>query len=216
MENKKNNTQRLTVSGIMIALGTLLSFLAVYRLPYGGSITVFSMVPVMLVAFIYGVRWGLLCGAVFGALQALLGATTSAAFADQRWWGVFLILLLDYIVAFSVLGLAGIFKKNGKNTAVSFALGCAAAGFLRLCAHFVSGVILFGGWAEWYFTQDGFPAFGAKILERTSGLGLSAIYSLIYNASYMIPEIILTVFAAVILINVKPIRNIAFENTNKI
>jgi thiamine transporter len=212
----KNNTQRLTVSGIMIALGTLLSFLAVYRLPYGGSITVFSMVPIMLIGYIYGARWGILSGAVFGGLQALLGATMSAAFAGQKLWGVLLILFLDYIVAFSVLGLAGIFKKNSKKAASSFALGCLIAGLLRLIAHFVSGVILFGGWAEWYFTQEGFPSFGAKILERTSGLELSAIYSLIYNASYMIPETLLTVFAAVILINVKPIKKIAFENTNKV
>lgn len=211
----KNNTQRLTVSGIMIALGTVLSLLAIFRLPYGGSITVFSMVPIMLLGYIYGVRWGVLCGAVFGALQALLGATMSSAFAGQKLCGVTLILFLDYIVAFSVLGFAGILKKTGKNAVSTFALGCLLAASLRLVAHFTSGVILFGGWAEWYFTQEGFPAFGAKILEHYSGLELSAIYSFIYNASYMIPEIILSVFAAVILMNVKPIRRIAFENNNK-
>ena len=212
----KNNTQRLTVSGIMLALGTVLSLLTIFRLPYGGSITIFSMVPVMLLSYIYGVRWGILCGAVFGALQALLGATMSSAFAGQKLWGVLLILFFDYIVAFSVLGLAGILKKTSKNAASTFAFGCLLAASLRLAAHFVSGVILFGGWAEWYFTQEGFPSFGAKILESYSGLELSAIYSFIYNASYMIPETALTVFAAVILMKVKPIRRIAFENANKL
>lgn len=212
----KNNTQRLTMSGIMIALGTMLSFLALYRLPFGGSITAFSMVPVLLLAFIYGTKWGLLCGGVFGALQALLGATTSGAFLGQKLWGVLAILFLDYIAAFALLGLAGIFKQKIKSARLAMALGVVCAGFARLFAHFVSGVLVFGMWAEWYFTQENYYAFGVKILETYSGWALSAIYSLIYNASYMVPEIALSVFAAVLLIHVKPIRNIAFENGKKL
>lgn len=204
-------TQRLTLSGIMIGMGTVLSLVKVFELPYGGSVTLFSMVPVIFLGFVYGPKWGLLCGAVFGALQGLLGATMSSAFAGQQWWGVALILLLDYLFAFSSLGLSGIFRRLIRNPAASFAAGTLAASLMRLACHFVSGVILFGGYAEWYFTQEGFPAFGARILEKYSGIGLSAIYSLIYNASYMLPETALAVFAAVVLASVKPVREKLFQ-----
>ncbi len=204
-------TQRLTLSGVMIGMGTVLSLVKVFELPYGGSVTLFSMVPVIFLGFVYGPKWGLLCGAVFGALQGLLGATMSSAFAGQQWWGVALILLLDYLFAFSALGLSGIFRQLIGNPAASFATGTLAASLMRLACHFVSGVILFGGYAEWYFTQEGFPAFGARILERYSGIGLSAVYSLIYNASYMLPETALAVFAAVVLASVKPVREKLFQ-----
>jgi len=206
-----NKTQRLTLSGIMIGMGTVLSFIKVFELPYGGSITLFSMVPVIFLGFLYGPKWGFLCGAVYGALQGLLGATMTSAFAGQQWWGVALILLIDYLAAFSVLGLSGVFRRMVKSPVLSFAAGTLFACLLRLSAHFVSGVILFGGYAEWYFTQEGFPTFGAKVLERFSGVGLSAVYSLIYNASYMIPETVLAVIAAVILASVKPVREKLFQ-----
>ena len=179
----KNNTQRLTVSGIMIALGTILSILTLYRLPFGGSITVFSMVPVFLLAFVYGPKWGLLCGGVFGALQALLGATTSSAFLGQKAWGVLAILFLDYIAAFALLGLAGVFKNNIKSARLAMALGVVCAGFARLFAHFVSGVLVFGMWAEWYFTQDNFYAFGANACFFRVIRGFSA-----YSLTFLPPE----------------------------
>ncbi|MEI6577837.1 MAG: energy-coupled thiamine transporter ThiT [Eubacteriales bacterium] len=209
-----NNTQRLTVSGIMIALGTVLSFVKVFELPYGGSITLFSMVPVLLLGFMFGIRWGVLCGAVFGALQALLGATMSAAFAGQTTVGVVGVLFIDYILAFSVLGLAGIFKNRIKNSTLAFALGCFAAIFLRFAAHFTSGVIIWGSYAT-ETLQSVDNSLSTAILNDFSGTALAAVYSIVYNASYMVPEMILSVFAAVILMNLKPIRRLALENTNK-
>jgi len=215
MGNKKNNTQRLTVSGIMIALGTVLSFVKVFELPYGGSITLFSMVPVLLLGFMFGIKWGFFCGAVFGALQGLLGATMSAAFAGQQFAGVIAVLMIDYIIAFAVLGLSGMFKYKMKNPSLAFPLGCVFTIFLRFCAHFISGVIIWGSYAQ--STLEGVKnSISTAILENFTGTGLAAMYSLVYNASYMLPEMILSVFAAVILINVKPIKKIASENTNKI
>ena len=58
-------TLRLVTSGVLIALGTVLSMIKVFDLPYGGSITLFSMVPLMVLGYMYGIRWGLLCGFVF-------------------------------------------------------------------------------------------------------------------------------------------------------
>ena len=68
----------------------------------------------------------------------------------------------------------------------------------RYMAHVISGYILFASWAEWYFTQDGFPAWGAKLVESLSSVGLGWVYSIVYNGMYMIPEIVFTAVAALV------------------
>ena len=69
----------------------------------------------------------------------------------------------------------------------------------RFAAHVLSGFILFSGWAEWFFTQDGFPAWGAHLVASLSPTMLGFVYSLVYNAMYMVPEIILTAIVALLL-----------------
>ena len=69
----------------------------------------------------------------------------------------------------------------------------------RYVAHILSGYILFAGWAEWFFTQDGFPAWGASLVASLSPTVLGMLYSIVYNGMYMIPELILTAVAAVLI-----------------
>lgn len=203
-----NKTQRLTVSGIMIALGTVLSLITIFRLPFGGAITLFSMVPILLTGYLFGMKWGFACGAVFGVIQGLLGATMSAAFVGQRVATVIIVMLMDYIVAFAFLGLAGVFKSKIKNPAVAFPLGCVFASFLRFCTHFVSGVLIWGSYAQ--STLEAVEnSLSTVILNNFSGVGLAAVYSLVYNISFMLPETLISVFAAVIIISVKPVRRLA-------
>ena len=203
-------TQRLAVSGVLVALAVVLSFVKVFELPFGGSITAFSMVPIMLAGYMYGVPWGMLCGLVDGILQGLLGAATTQAFAGMGMAEMLGVACLDYLLAFSVLGCAGLLRRAlQKKPVLGFTLGALIAGLLRFLVHFTSGAILYGSYAEWYFTQDGFFAWGQTILEHFSGTGLAMIYSAIYNAMYMVPEILLSVIAAIVLMNVKPIRKIA-------
>ena len=203
-------TQRLAVSGVLVALAVVLSFIKVFELPFGGLITAFSMVPVMLAGFLYGVPWGMLCGLVDGVLQGLLGAATTQAFAGMGVREAIGVICIDYLLAFSLLGCAGLLRKPLKEKPVlGFALGALIAGCLRFLAHFTSGAILYGQWAEWYFTQDGFYSWGASILEHFSGAGLAMVYSAIYNAMYMVPETIISVIAAIVLMQVKPLRKIA-------
>ncbi len=207
MSKMNRKVQRMTVSGIMLALATVLSFVTVYRLPYGGGITLLSMLPLVMLGYMYGKSWGLLCGFAYGIIQAILGAAMSSAFAGQKLLSVAGILLLDYIVAFSVLGLAGMFKGFVKNHTVAFAAGTFVATLLRYAAHIASGAIFFGSYAEWFFTQETTAAFGPEMLEKYSGTALFVVYSLIYNGTYMVPEIILTtVFAVVLITAVKPLR----------
>ncbi|MDO4748840.1 MAG: energy-coupled thiamine transporter ThiT, partial [Eubacteriales bacterium] len=142
--NKKGKILRLATSGVLIGLATILSIIKVFSWPFGGSVTLFSMVPILVLSYMYGVRWGMLCGAVYGVLQMLLGATMSSAFAGLDWWAVILMALLDYIIAYMVVGLSGMFKKAIKNPAASIALGSVVAILLRLICHFVSGWIFYG------------------------------------------------------------------------
>ena len=107
------------------------------------------------------------------------------------------IVLIDYIVAYTLLGFGGIFRNKIKNKTVALVLGAVLALTLRYLAHIVSGYIFYGAWAEWFFTQENFYSIGGWILDTFSGKGLSLIYSIFYNGLYMVPEIIITALAAV-------------------
>ncbi len=203
-------TRRLTESALLIALGTVLALLTNYlpflNLPYGGSITIFSMVPLVLLSFRYGLAWGFFSGVVFGLLQMAIGLTANV-FAGTELYVVIFSILLDYLLAYAVIGLAGMFKNKIRNPFVSIGVGTLVVCVLRYLVHLVSGALLFGSYAEWYFTEGGFPTdMGASILSSFSGTALSWIYSLIYNAMYMVPETIITVVGAVLIMAVPAIR----------
>lgn len=205
MKKEKRKTLRLVTSSVCLALATVMSMIKVFELPFGGSVTLFSMVPVLVLSYMYGVKWGLLCGGVYGVLQMVLGATTTQAFAGLSGWSVPVMALLDYIVAFVVLGFAGVFKNKIKNHTLAISLGSALAVVLRLVCHFLSGWILWGSYASGYFEEIN-NSFSSFVLSTFSGQALSAMYSLVYNSSYMLPELVLSIVAVVVLMSVKPLK----------
>lgn len=202
------NTIKLTVCAVMVAMSTVLSLITPFHLPYGGSVTLFSFVPILFTGYAYGLKWGISSGIVYGILQTVLGISAAVAGAGFKWWQVLLCALLDYIVAGAMLGTAGMLKKAGRSHRFSFTLGTVIACLLKYFCHFLSGFILFGGWAEWFFSEGGGAAYGSAILQTFSGKGLAAIYSLIYNGLFSIPEAILSVIAVSIIISVKPVKKI--------
>lgn len=105
---------RLTESAIMIAAATILSMFKLVELPYGGSITLASMLPIVIIAYRYGTAWGILCGLVHGAIQLLLDPGPLSYVTGAA--SVVAVILLDYIVAFAVCGLAGIFRNMKKQS----------------------------------------------------------------------------------------------------
>ena len=201
---KKTNTKIIAVCSILTALSVIFSFIKLFDLPYGGSITFFSMLPVMFAGYAYGVKWGVFSGAVLGVVQCVAGAGTSLAYLTDDVLSFIICLLFDFIVAFAVLGFAGVFKNKIKNPKASFALGVVFAGLLRFLCHFITGWYVWGSYAADTLLGSGTQT-GAAIVQKFSGQALAAVYSLVYNGSYMIPEIIITVIGAVILISVKPI-----------
>ena len=180
MSKSYSKTRVLVECALMVAIGTVLANIKIYELPNGGSITLFSMVPFILVSFRHGVKWGLFTGFVNSLLQMLLGFYAPPAPGLLPLVGM---ILLDYVLAFSFLGLACVFAKPFKNKLVGVAVGSAAVCVLRFLCSFLSGVLVWGNLNE----------------------GLSAwTYSLGYNASYMLPETLITVVGAVLLIKAAP------------
>lgn len=195
---------RLVETGVLLALATILSFIKPFSLPFGGGITIVSMLPIVLLSYRHGLKWGLFSAFIYSLLQIVTGIGTVRGFfvpEDYALWAGIGIVLLDYVAAFTVLGFGGLFRNKLK-APLALCLGSIVALLLRYLMHILSGFIFFGAWAEWFFTQEGFYSIGSKIMENFSGAGLSLIYSIFYNGLYMIPELILTAIVAFVIGNV--------------
>ena len=201
----KANTKRLTESAMLLALAIILELISkmfIPELPYGGQITIAAMLPVVLISYRHGMKWGFVAAFTYSLLQMALGAkTVSAAFLPGYFgdgamlFNALLMCLLDYVLAFTVLGLGGCFRSI-KNKSVGLACGALAALGARYLCHILSGCILFGSYAQWFFTQEGFPAWGASLVQNLNPGVLSIVYSIVYNGMYMLPEMIVTAAAA--------------------
>lgn len=208
----KTKTKRITESAMLIAVAAVLELVGrtiITPMPFGGQLTLVSMLPIVLVSYRHGVKWGLTTGFAYALVQMALGADTVTAafqpgyFGDSAMLGnAVLMCLLDYILAYTLLGLGGCFREKIANKGVALMCGSLVALGGRYLAHILSGYILFAGWAEWFFTQDGFPAWGAALVESLSPELLGLTYSVIYNGLFMVPEIILTAIAAVLIARV--------------
>ena len=204
-----NKTKRLTESAMLLSVAIVLELVSkmfIPELPFGGQITLVSMLPVVLISYRHGVRWGLVSGAAYAMIEMAIGAKTVTAAFQPGYFGegtlilnAFVMCLLDYLVAFTVLGLGGMFRDRIENRGRALCCGVLVALGCRYVAHVCSGYILFAGWAEWFFTQDGFPAWGAGLVASLSPAALGMLYSIVYNGMYMIPEMILTVAAAALM-----------------
>ena len=165
-------TKKLTLCAISVALATVLAMISkIIPAPWlqGGSVTIASMVPIIAVSVAVGSRWGILASVVYALIQMLSGFYPPPT---QTIWNFFLVVFLDYIAAFGVLGLAGsIYNITGKKTWAIPVSGAIVTTARYIC-HILSGLLIWGVYAE----------EGQSVLA----------YSLIYNGSYMIPEIIIT------------------------
>ena len=208
-------TKRLTESAMLLAMAIVLELVSkmfIPEMPFGGQVTLVSMLPVVLISYRHGVKWGLVSGVAYALIEMAIGAKTVAAAFQPGYFGdsvmvvnALIMCLLDYLVAYTMMGLGGIFRNRMENRGAALACGALVALGARYLAHVVSGYILFSGWAEWFFTQDGFPAWGANLVSSLSPQMLGLVYSLVYNGMYMVPEMILTAIAAVLIARVPKI-----------
>ncbi len=188
---KKNDSlKKLAVCATMVSLSFVLSLWTPLQFwPQGGAVTLASMAPVILVALLFGTKWGLGCAFVNSLLQLLMGFVGGLATWGLSPQALIGSIFLDYIFAYTVIGLAGIFKGKDPVRAV---LGTVMVCILRYTSHFLSGWIFFAMWAE-----EGYTAIG---------------WSLFYNMTYMLPEAIITVAVAAPLAGLIPVlrKNFAF------
>ncbi len=167
---------------MLIAMAMVLSYIKLFELPQGGSITL-EMLPLVVMGLRNGKKWGCITGFAHGLLQMILG------FSNVMYCATLLAqigcILLDYLLAFTVLGLADVFAAPFKsNRLTGAAFGAAAVGILRFLCSFLSGWLLWGSYAP---------------------EGMSAVaYSFVYNASYMVPNIIIMTVIIVILCKIAP------------
>lgn len=177
---KSDSLKKLAVCAMMIALSFVLSLFTPFKFwPQGGSVTLGAMVPVTFVSLLLGVKWGLGCAFVNALLQMLMGFTEG-----MGSWGLspavlICSILLDYILAYTVIGLAGALPKGRLSDQMRAVIGTVAVCVLRYGFHFLSGWVFFGMWAE-----AGYTALS---------------WSLFYNMTYMLPETVITVVLTVAL-----------------
>ncbi|MCR4576345.1 MAG: energy-coupled thiamine transporter ThiT [Clostridiales bacterium] len=178
------NTNVLVECAVLLAIANILSFFKIEKLfwGFGGGVTALSMLPLIIVCRRHGTVIGMLTAFAHSLLQLVFGLD-NVQYATGFLMAVG-IILLDYIIAYTVIGLSGIFSAEKHADAKSIILGIVFTFTLRLVCHFISG---------WWIWDALWP----------NDMGMvSPIYSIVYNASYMIPEMVFTCVAAV-LINTK-------------
>ncbi len=158
---------------ILLALSTVLSVLKLYQLPYGGALTLASMFPLILISYRHGVVIGMASGLIYGILQQLFSLSY---IQGMTLFSAVMVIILDYALAFAVIGFGGIFKKSFKSPVKAFVWGTLLGCVLRYTCHTIAGCTVWAG------------------LSIPTNAAL--IYSLLYNAAYMIPETLITVAAA--------------------
>ena len=171
---------------VMIALAFALSWVKLWKMPLGGSVTLASMLPIMFISVKHGAGVGFATAFVYSITQFAQGLIQGDVSAVSMSIDVFIIAsLFDYIIPYVLLGFAGIFRRF-RNTGIY--CGMVLAVFLRFVCHYLTGVTI---WAQW--TPDGW---------------VSWIYSAAYNGGYLLPDFAICLAIAILMLQVKVIRKL--------
>lgn len=193
MSNTSQKIKIMVEGAAMVALATVLSYIRIFKLPWGGSITLLSMLPVVLFSIRRGVKNGLVVSFVFALIQFFQGIVDGLFGWGLTPVSLVACILLDYLVAFTILGFAGIFRKKG---ILGWIPGIAVSVFARFICHFISGVVIWGSFGELW---AGFSTEN------------SWLYSFLYNGCYMLPEMIFTIIGAIVVLETPIGRKVLAE-----
>lgn len=165
-----SSTKSLTYAAVSIALSFALSYIRLFKLPQGGSVTFASLLPLMVYSYMFGIKKGVIAGLIYGVLQAV----------QDPWIIHPAQFLLDYPIAFGMIGLSGIFREwelFKKIPSLSFALGGVVAVLFRYLCHAVSGIFAFSSYAPpqfnavaWGFLYNSFALVDMAICMVCGGL----------------------------------------------
>ena len=192
--NKNSKIRILAEGAIMVAMAFVLSYIKIFRLPWGGSITLLSMLPIAIFSIKRGIKAGLFAAFVSALLQLGQGIIADGLLG----WGLTPVMLiscmfLDYIGAYTAIGLSGIFRKKGLGGRLA---GTALAVLIRYILHIVSGAVIF---------------HSSGMIWEAFSTDNEWLYSTIYNGAYMLPEMIFTVIGAAVLLKVPQINKLIEE-----
>ena len=183
-QTKKHFLRRFVECALMVAIATVLSLFQI-ELPFGGGLTICSMLPIILISHRHGVKWGLGTAFAYSLIQLVIGLK-NVAYGETFLMSVG-IILLDYVIAYTVLGLSGIFNKvfrdSSKPTAV--VVGVLVTFSLRFLCHLLSGAWIWDVWMPEEFMN----------LPMTNPW----VYSALYNGWYMLGEMVLTVVVVLLI-----------------
>ena len=179
-----DSTRNLVEAAVMVAMSTVLCFIRLYKLPWGGSVTLLSMLPICVYSIRRGIKCGLAAAFVFSIIQLLQGIIDGLFGWGLTPGALIACIFLDYVLAYSAIGIAGVFRKKGTSGQIA---GIIIAVVARFFIHFLSGCLL---WKSYGALWEGFETNNTYL------------YSLLYNGAYMLPELIITVIGAVILLSI--------------
>ncbi len=180
---KKNITARkLVESALFVAIATVLSLVKI-DLPFGGGVTIVSMLPLIVVSHRWGWKWGVVSAFVFSVLQLILGLD-NVGYAASFVMAVG-IVFLDYILAYTVIGLSGVFDGILGKGRAALAVGIAVTFILRFVCHLITGAWIWGVWMPEEFMN----------MPMTN----EWVYSALYNGWYMLAELIVTELVAMLI-----------------
>ena len=189
MRNKK--TTLLAECAVMLALAFALSLAKLFEMPLGGSVTVASMLPIMLISIKYGIAAGLPTAFLYSITQALQALAAGTVFPYcENGTTLIVCVIFDYIFPFTMLGLSGIFKNMSafKHKELSIYLGMTAVVFLRFLSHFATGVVIWGQWAP-----DGMGKY---------------LYSFLYNGSFLGIDFCICLVSMVLMLRKSELRKL--------
>ena len=194
MSTQKRQNTNITVlveCAIMLALSFALSCAKLFEMPMGGSVTVGSMLPVMLISIKYGVGTGLATSFVYSLTQLMQAIASANVFPYcETPKALVLCVLFDYVIPFTLLGLAGLCHKMKitKNTELNIYLGIIGTVVLRFFCHFITGVVIWGQWAP-------------------EGMG-KYLYSFLYNGGFLSLDFIICIVCAVLMFRKAELRKL--------
>lgn len=193
VKKRTYDAKHIAAAGITIGLAFALSYAKISPLPYGGSITLASFVPVLIYAYVYGIVDGLLAGTIFGLLNFVSGPYILTPFT----------FILDYLLAFASIGIMGVAKKFTKKQTFNVVLGTVAVFFVRFIFHLISGVIYFMDDAVWVELPDW-------------AMANAFIYSLIYQLVYIPADCAIAAIVMYILAKTKVLDSLVKIITPKV
>ena len=190
-KRSSTNASVLAECAVMLALAFALSYARIFEMPMGGSVTIASMLPIMLISIKYGLATGFATSFVYSLTQLLQAFMSANVFPYCETLGTLtLCMLFDYVVPFTLLGVAGLFHKLKltKNSEINIYIGIVVAVMLRFICHFITGVVIWGQWAP-----DGMGKY---------------LYSFLYNGGFLFADFAICIVCAVLMLRKAEIKKL--------